>query len=147
MGRGDLAALVVTNDMPKDPNGYVKDKQIADALNLNATVIKSIFVNEASFIDQIGVSTADTILNKLDAMSLVNSGLKRAMKWFYVDRGLDFGDSQFREVIDSLTDDLDPTKLTNDQATLIKSLAEFPRDVTPEQVSIALRGNAQFTPV
>lgn len=142
----------VTNSMPKQ-NAYLKDKAIADILNAEAGVrVVEDYCNEIEIMARLGPTTASTILDKLDAAAAVNSALRRAMRAIQSDRGIDLGHPQTRVMLDQFVPAM---VLTEQESSLLKGLAERPSSlaydalgepVTQADVSIALRGNAQFTP-
>lgn len=154
---GPLAATLAPNVvLPSDPkqNAAPRDQIIADALNLESGVrITEKFVNIPELMAQLGAMTAASILEKIEAASLSNIALKWAMISVKSDRGIDVGNTETRSMLDQLVLD---SVLTQAEADSIKALAEQPssrsyesvgQPVTSRDVSVALRGDVNFTPV
>jgi hypothetical protein len=145
-----LSQYVVDQNAPQQ-NAYLKDKAIADALNAESgTRLVDDYVDAIDLMSRLGALTAATILEKLENASVSNPVLKWALLAVKSDTGINIGDPETQTILDSLVVN---GVLTIDESTAIKQLAERPSSrayesigqlATPELVSIALRGNADF---
>lgn len=143
---------IVTNDMPKDPDYYLKDKAIADIFNTPAGVrVVDTYINDITLLSELGSVTGAIIVKKLEGLALTNTVLEVVMRAFKSDRGINVGDAETRQFLDLIAvpdENALPNELTVSENSLIKSLAEKPSSlsydtvgssVTPADISIALR--------
>lgn len=123
------------------------DAAIAEALNApTETRIVETRITDLSLMDALGVTQANTILDKLALAAESNSAIRRATKAIESDRGIDLGNDEVRGMIDQLSAG---GVLSADEAAALKALAVKPcgiaektlgRAVNGAEVSIALRG-------
>lgn len=148
----ECAPHVHTPDMPVIGGAAVKtkDQAIADILNRpDYTSTVETRVTDLSLMDDLGVTAANAILDKLTAIGGSNSAVRRAVKAMESGRGLDVGNPEVAGVLDQLTQIPAPNGLTVEEAAAIKALAVTPcgraemlfgRAVSAADVSTALRG-------
>jgi hypothetical protein len=127
-----------------------KDQSIADILNrADYTRTVETRVTDLSLMDDLGVTVANSVLDKLTAIGGSNSAVRRAVKAIESGRGLDVGNPEVGGVLDQLTLIPAPDGLTAEEAAAIKALAVKPcgraellfgQTVSAADVSIALRG-------
>jgi hypothetical protein len=142
----DCAQYVVTNDMPKDPDYYVKDSAIADIFNTPAgTRLIERFENAIGIMSALGAVTGAGILEKLDQAKAGVPALKWAMLAMDDPQGINLGDPETQTMLDDLAIG---GVITQTEADAVKALAIQPsslayetvgQPITAADVSIALR--------
>lgn len=146
LANADCTQYVVTNDMPKDPDYYAKDSAIAGIFNApSGTRLIERFENAIGIMSALGAVTGATILEKLDQAKASIPALKWAMLAMASDVGVNLGDPETQQMLDSLA--LAGVLSTN-EAESVKALAIQPsslayetvgQQITTADVSIALR--------
>ena len=145
----ECAPWVVTNDMPKDLNGYAKDQAIAEILTKGrAPKIVSREVGDGAISLALGTPTGPVFMYKLKRIAATDLPVEAPMDEIVpvaiaqqaveslAKQGFDVGNAGVRAGIDMMVGLL----LTAEQASAIKALAEEPEVVTAADVSRALRG-------
>jgi hypothetical protein len=147
-----LSPYVVDYNAPKQ-DAYAKDNAIAVTLNAETgTRLVDDYVTVVDLMSRLGSVTAATILDKLENASANYSVLKWALVAIKSDVGINIGDPETISTLDTLMSD---AVLTAEETNAIKQLAvrtssrayeSVGQPVTAADVSVALRGNAEFTP-
>lgn len=149
----ECAPHVVNFDAPKTPGAYLKDQAIADILNAapGGKVYRSRFITARAMLAELDPVDAAALLDKLEALAGAHSAVKWAMRYITTD-GIDIGHPSTIAMLQFL---IGPGGLTQDEvATLTDMAAEdvgrgallFGAPVTAADVSIALRGGADYNP-
>lgn len=145
----DCAPYVHTKSMQKitGAEARVKDQAIADILNESTgTRIIERNVNARTLLSELGAVQGATILDKLEAASVVSSPVKWALKFLVSPEGINLGDPQTLGMLDALQAQ---GVFTSDEVNAMKAMVSesssrafitVGRAVTVADVSIAVRG-------
>lgn len=137
LGSPDYAANVVTNDMPKDPDYYAKDKAIADAINSNQALMLELVnrpVNRGDFLRVLNVVVGAALFSKLKASAY--EPLTYIVQELEGDGLTVSTNEEYAGFIALLQAN---TTLTADDIINIGKVFYEKRQITPADVSIALR--------
>lgn len=146
LANADCTQYVVTNDMPKDPQYFAKDSAIADIFNAPVgTRLVERFENAIGIMSALGAVTGAGILEKLDQAKAGIPALKWAMLAMDDPQGINLGDLETQEMLDTLAEN---DVITVVEADAVKALAiqssslayeTVGQPITAADVSIALR--------
>lgn len=100
------------------------DQEIADMLNAEVIVVskEKILITEATLMEKLGPTVAETILQKLEAIGQVDPIVKRASTWFKPsEQGINIASEYTRGMIDQL---VALAGITAEEGVLLKSIGE-----------------------
>lgn len=142
-GNQDCTDYIVINSDQKQ-NAAGKDANIADICNAQiwAKEVKDTYISIPSLMAGVGPVLGAGILDKIEEASITNSILKWTLYPIKTEQGINIGDPITRSALLNLSGNV----LTSEEVQAILNLAIKPIIVTGRDVSIALRGDAAFTP-
>ena len=136
----ECAPYIITNNSPKDPDYYIKDKTIADKINLNQTILLDLTtkaVKRGDFLLKLGPATGSSLFTKLKTASSLYEPLFYIVAELEGD-GLTIPNEQgfldFINLLETNAPTLTPTDLEN-----IRKVCYDKQIITPADISIALR--------
>jgi hypothetical protein len=146
LATAECQPYVITNDMPKDYDYAAKDAAIATIFNAESgTRLLERFENAIGIMSAVGAVTGAEILEKLDQAKAQIPALKWAMLAMASDTGINLGDHETQQMLDTM---VTASVLTQAEADAVKALAIQPsslayetigQPITAADVSIALR--------
>ena len=146
LGNGDCQPYIITNDMPKDRDYYIKDSAIADIFNApQGTRYIERFENFVGLMAALGIGTYNSIMSKLKVAAQSSSLMEEFLLAIRTDQGVNFGDP---EVHTAMTNLVSQGVFTQADADALINLAAQPsslayetvgQPITAIDVSIALR--------
>ena len=146
LANSDCTQYVITNDMPKDRNYYIKDSAIADIFNAPVGVrYVERFENFVGLMAALGIGTYDSVMSKLRLAAQSSDLMSDFLLAIRTDQGINFGDTQTHAALNNL---VSQSLFTQEEADLLINLSAQPsslayrtvgQPITAADVSIALR--------
>lgn len=146
LARPDCQPYVVTNDMPKDPDYYAKDKAIADIFNAPVgTRLYERFENFVGVMGAIGIPAYNGVMRALETAAASDALMNDFVLAIRSAKGINFGDPETHTSLDGMAT---TGVFTQPQADLLKGIGKTTssaayetvgQPITIADVSIALR--------